>query len=100
MMRKNITRTLTKATIHAFKITVENGTPSVETLEPVVAWGRPSHKDAMKAVKAVYGEDATITIGEIELDNATYQISVEDFVANAHEVEPGTENDEEEEGNE
>lgn len=91
MMRKNITRTLTKATIHPCRVKIVDDNPVVEMLDPVVAWGKPTDAEAVKAVKEQYGKDATITIAKIEMVEETYAIPVEIFVEFATKIEAGEE---------
>ena len=83
MMRKTITRTLTRATINVYKVSTVNGAPVVETLEPVTAWGNVTENEALKAVHAKYGKTGGITVGEITFADEVYKIDIDTFVANA-----------------
>lgn len=74
------------STIKAFKLTLEEGQPKVETLEPITIMGKANQKDALKAVKEKYGKDASITVGEITVEENTYEISVDDFIKHAKKV--------------
>lgn len=85
MMRKTITRTLTRCTIGAYRMTKIDGKPSVEELEPITAWGKVSEKEAEKIVAEKYGKACMIDF--IEHDEETYQIDVEKFVENAVKIE-------------
>lgn len=86
MIRKHITRTLTRATIKAFTVKMADGLPVVEALEPVSAWGELTEKEAKKAVKDAHGI-ADATIGEIEYVKETYKIEIDKFVENAEMVD-------------
>lgn len=90
MMRKTICRTMATSTIQAFKLTIENGQPKVENLEPLVVMGKATEKEALKALKEKYGKNAPITIASIEVQEDTYEISVEDFVKHAKKVDKKT----------
>ena len=83
MMRKTITRTLTRATISVYKVKTENGAPVVETLEPVTAWGNVTENEALKAVHEKYGKTGGITVGDITFTDEVYKIGIDAFVANA-----------------
>ena len=87
MMRKTIVRTMSTSTINAFALSMVDGKPVVENLEPLTVMGRATEKDALKALKEKYGKNASITIGSIEVQEDTYEISVEDFLKHAHKVE-------------
>ena len=86
-MRKTIVRTMATSTIHAFGLTMEGNIPKVETLDPITVMGKANEKEALKAVKEKYGKDKSITIGSIEVQEDTYEISVEDFVKHAKKIE-------------
>lgn len=90
MMRKTIVRTMATSTIQAFKLTIENGQPKVENLEPLVVMGKATEKEALKALKEKYGKNAPVTIASIEVQEDTYEISVEDFVKHAKKVDKKT----------
>lgn len=87
MMRKHITRTLTRATITAYTVKMVDGVPTAEVLPTVVAWGNLTEDEAVKAVKAAHGKNIAITIGEIATEDVTYKIDIDTFVANAEIVE-------------
>lgn len=85
MMRKTICRTLTRATITAYRIAKVDGKPTVEQLEPITAWGDVTEKEAEKLVVQTYGKGTILNA--VELVKETYQIDVDKFVANAMKVE-------------
>lgn len=101
MMRKHITRTLTRSTVTAYAVKMIDGKPEVETLEPVTVWGTPTDKEALKAVKEAHGDISGITVGEIKSTEETYRVTISDFVAIAERVEAQSdeEENEEKEGN-
>lgn len=86
MMRKTICRTMATSTIKAYTVEMIDGTPVAKELDPIVIMGKAKEKDALKAVKEVHGTTA-VTIGEIKIEEATYEISVEDFMKHAKKVE-------------
>lgn len=90
MMRKTITRTLTRATIESFTVKMVEGKPVVEALSPVVAWGKITEKEAVKAVEEAHGKMLNLNIGGITFEDITFEISVDAFVANAKVVEGKT----------
>ena len=96
MMRKTIVRTMATSTINAFSLTVENGVPKVENLEPLTVMGKASEKEALKALKDKYGKNAPVTVASIDVEEDTYEISVEDFLKHAKKVDK-KETDEEQE---
>ena len=91
MMRKTIVRTMATSKINAFKLTLENGQPKIENLEPLTVMGKASEKEALKALKDKYGKNAPITVANIEVQEDTYEISVEDFLKYAKKVEKDSE---------
>lgn len=91
MMRNTITRTMATSTINAYKLSIADGKPVIENLDPVVIMGKAKEKDAMKALKKVHGDLSGITIGSIDVAEDTYEISVEDFVKYATKVSEGSE---------
>lgn len=95
MMRKNITRTLTRATVRAFTVKMVEGLPVVEALEPVSGWGNLTDKEAKKLVKDAHGI-ADATIGEIEYAQETYKIDIDKFVEHAEMVDISEAYDEDE----
>lgn len=87
MMRSTITRTLSVSEITAFKLTMEDGAPKVETLPVIVVAGKANERDAMKVIRKQYGADANITVGKIDIHEDLYEITVEDFMKYATKVE-------------
>lgn len=98
MMRKTITRTMATSKIHACMLVMVDGVPIVEQLEPITVMGKATEKEGLKAIKDKYGKDCPATISKIEVEEDTYEISVEDFLKYAKKVEKKT--DEELEENE
>lgn len=94
MMRKTICRTMATSTITAHKLSIVDGKPVVETLEPIVVMGKAKEKDALKAVKDAHGDLTGITIGSIDVAEDTYEISVDDFMKYATKVTNGSEGSE------
>lgn len=90
MMRKTITRTMCTSTVHAYTLSIVDGKPVAKELEPVVVMGKAKEKDALKVLKDKYGSTTAITVGKIQVEESTYEISVEDFVKYATKVEKGT----------
>ena len=90
MMRNTITRTMSTSTINAFKLSIVDGKPVVENLDPVVISGKAKEKDALKVLKKQFGDISGITIGSIDVSENTYEISVEDFLKYATKVEKET----------
>lgn len=86
MMRKNITRTLTRATVHAFNVKMENGLPVVHALDLVYGWGNLTDKEAKKLVKDQLGVEECV-VGQIEYTQETYKIDIDKFVENAEMVD-------------
>lgn len=91
MMRKTIVRTMATSEIRAFRLSMIDGKPEVETLEPIRVMGKVNDKEALKVVKEAYGDLVGVTIGEVVVDEATYEISVSDFMKYAKKVEPKAE---------
>lgn len=87
MMRKTITRTMNTSTISACMLTVVDGNPTVETLEPITVMGKATEKDALKMLKEKYGKNNAITVTGIEVSEETYEISVDDFVKYATKIQ-------------
>jgi hypothetical protein len=73
---------------------MEGTKPVVTELPLVTVWGKPSKKEALKAVQDVHGKDVSITIGKIETSEETYKIKVEDFVAIATKVDKDDQDEE------
>ncbi len=86
MIRKHITRTMTRATITAYTVKMVDNKPVVDQLEPVSVWGELTEKEAKKAVKEAHGV-ADATIGNIEYVKETYKITIDKFVENAEMVD-------------
>ena len=86
MMRKKITRSLTKATIHAYAIDIVDGKPTIVQLDPVTAWGNLTEVEALKAIKAQYGKATAATISDITYEEEIYQIDIATFVKYATKV--------------
>lgn len=86
MMRKTIVRTMATSTITAYTIEMVNGAPVAKALDPITVMGKATEKEALKAVKEQLGLTA-VTIGEIAIEEATYEISVDDFMKHAKKVE-------------
>lgn len=93
MMRNTIVRTMATSTIHAYTLTVVNGKPEAKELAPVTIMGKASEKDALKALRKEYGKDTPFTVGEIKVEEATYEIGVEDFVKHAKRVDKADANE-------
>jgi chemotaxis response regulator CheB len=85
-MRKMITRKMTTSKIYGFIISMENGNPKVEKLEPITIGGKVSEIDGLKALKNKYGKTAPIMVEKIETFEDVYEISVEDFLKYATKV--------------
>lgn len=95
MMRKTIVRTMATSTINAYMLKVVDGVPTVENLEPLTVMGKANEKEIMKALKEKYGKDAPVSVASVEVQEDTYEISVEDFLKYAKKVEKGSEESEE-----
>lgn len=80
MMRNTITRTLATSEITGYTLEIVDGKPQVKELEKITIAGKAKEKDALKALKKVYGDVKGLTVGSIETSEAVYEISVEDFV--------------------
>lgn len=87
MMRDTITRTLCTSTVHGCRLTMKDGSPVVEELEPLTVNGKASKKEAEKALRKAYGKDAALTVVSIDVEEALYEITVADFLAHAKKVE-------------
>ncbi len=94
MMRKTICRTMATSTITAHRLSIVDGKPVVETLDPIVIMGKAKKKDALKAVKDAHGDLTGVTIGQIDVAEETYEISVEDFLKHATKVTNNSEGSE------
>lgn len=97
MMRKTIVRTMATSTINAFKLSIKGGKPEIENLEPLTVMGKATDKEALKALKDKYGKDAPVQVASIDVQEDTYEISVDDFVKYATKVTKGSEGSEQEE---
>lgn len=87
MIRKHITRTLTRSDITAYTVKMVDGTPTAEALPTVTAWGNLTEDEAIKAVKAAHGKNIAVTVGEIKTEDVIYKIDIDKFVANAEIVD-------------
>ena len=83
MMRTTITRTLATSEITGYKVVIKNGKPEVETLPVITIAGKAKEKEALKALEKEHGKGCGITVGEIKVTEAVYEISVEDFIKHA-----------------
>lgn len=87
-MRATISRRLTVTTINGFAVKVlEDGTPSVEQVEPVIVFGNVSESGALRELRKAYPEMKGITVSKISSEEKQYEISVSDFVKYARPVE-------------
>lgn len=100
MMRKTITRTMATSTINAFSLTIVDGKPEVKNLDPITIAGKATEKDALKAFREIYGKDSPITIADIKIDEAIYEISVDDFMKYAKRIDKNETSEQETEGSE
>lgn len=91
MMRKTIVRTMATSTINAFKLTVKDGKPEIENLEPLTVMGKATEKEALKALKDKYGKNEPVQVANIDIQEDTYEISVDDFVKYAKKIQKGSE---------
>ena len=87
MMRNTITRTMATSTIHAYRLTMKEGKPEVESLDTLTISGKATIKDAEKALRKLYGKNEPITVSKIDVDEDVYEISVDDFMKYAKKVE-------------
>lgn len=95
-MRKTITRTLLRTTAPVYRVTMNNGVPVTETLEPVNVWGKATPAELNKVARKTYGE-GNYVLGNIEQVEETYRIGIDEFVAAADKVENEEENQEDDE---
>jgi hypothetical protein len=84
MIRTKITRTMATSEIKGYRVKVEKGVPSAETLDPIVMGGKVKEKDALKALEKQYGKG--VIVGDIVVSEDVYEISVEDFLKYATKV--------------
>jgi len=83
-MGKMIRRTLSDSIIHASKVDYKNGKVVTEDLPAFTVINTLVTDDkALKLVQNQYGKKAQYVIKDIEIIERCYEISVEDFVANA-----------------
>ena len=95
-MRNTIQRKMVETRVHGFRIDIaENGEPKVSAIAPVLTFGKVTHKEAEKLLRASAPEANSVTVAKIESAEAMYEIKVEDFISHAVRIEP-TENKEEE----
>lgn len=90
MMRKNITRTLTRTDIHAYSVKMEDGKPAIAELPVVTVWGNVSEDEAIKVVKETHGKNISVTIGQMVQTEECYQIDIDTFVEHAVKIEKAT----------
>ena len=86
MMRNTITRTMATSSIHAYRLTMKDDKPVVETLPVMVVNGKATQKDAERLLRSEYGKNAPITVKEIIVSEDVYEISVADFMKYAKKV--------------
>lgn len=84
-MRATIERSIIHTTVKACKVAFENNAPVATPLDPITVYGNITEEQAIKAVKKHYGAGAVFA--GMESTEKHYEISVEDFVKNATEVE-------------
>lgn len=87
MGRNTITRTITSTTIRSAVVVVENGKVVTKENPSVTVNGTVENDKALKVVQSKYGKDNQYVILGVEPQEATYEISVEDFIAHATKVE-------------
>jgi len=88
-MRKTIVRTITATTIESANVTFEKGKPVVKNNDPLTVNGVIAEDKALKEVRKAYGVTASVT--NISSIDATYEISVDDFIKHAKKIEAPTE---------
>ena len=84
-MRATIERSIIHTTVSACKVAFENGAPVATPLDPITVYGNVTEEQATKIVKKQYGANAVFA--GMESTEKHYEISVEDFVKSATEVE-------------
>ena len=84
-MRATIERSIIHTTIKACKVAFKDGAPVATELDPITVYGNCTEEQAVKAIKKQYG--ASAVFAGMESTEKHYEISVEDFVKNATEVE-------------
>lgn len=92
MTKQTITRSMIRTTIRGCVLTYANGVPNVETLDPVVVYGKVSNKDAKKILAAYAGVE-NVMVGEVNSEHVVMEITLADFLEHAYEVKPGTKSD-------
>lgn len=90
-MRTTIERSLVKTTIHACSVKIENGTPVATAVDPIVVYGNYTEEQARKEIARVHGKHSSVVLAKIEAEEKHYEISVDDFVKHAKEVEKKSE---------
>lgn len=85
-MRNTITRTINVTTIKGIKVTVTNGTPTFEPVDPITKYGEFNQAEAEKALRKAYGKHSNVIVSEIVTTEKFFEISIEDFVKHAKEV--------------
>lgn len=86
MMRSTITRTLAVSNFTAHAVFMKDGEPTIKTIEVTNVPGKVSEKEAMRIIRNQYGKDISVTIGKINTQEDTYEISVDDFMKYAKKV--------------
>lgn len=94
MMRKTIVRTLTTSKVEGYRTIMKEGKPDFECLEAVSVVGKVNEKEALKALEEKHGK-GNIMVSNVSFDSATYEITVDAFLANAKRVESAPETVEE-----
>mgnify|MGYP003518929923 CR=1 FL=1 len=84
MMRKTIVRSMTTSTVKGFKLEVIDGQATTKEVSLSVA-GKLKDNEALKALKGEFGEG--VQVSSIEHSEATYEISVDDFMKYAKKVD-------------
>lgn len=92
MTKQTLTRSMVRSTIHGFVANFANGVPSVESLDPIVVYGKVTEKEAKKMLIS-YAGVSNVMVGEIISEPVVMEISLNDFLAHAHEVKPEPEQD-------
>ena len=84
-MRKSITRTITESTINSASVQLVEGSLQTTANDPIIVSGVIDENKALKKVQKTYGVNSVLT--SITKEDATYEISVEDFIKYATKVE-------------
>lgn len=85
-MRKTMTKEVTKTTVKAATMEIENGLPVAKTIEDFVLLGNVSVEKAQSHVKK--NVDPKATVFEVIPETVTYEMPVEDFIKYASVKEP------------